>query len=165
MRRISVVFLLFIATGCGSDLKSVYKDHKFDQEVIDKLPVYDSVATLLIRNLPAIREHIKNQVSYRYIDYEDGNDIKLPPGEAAKIKEYFTKLGMKWIFGFEIYKDSTIKIYVRETYLQSERISISDRLSYFPTGTAIKRREFPIKDTILNQNWQYWMVFEQQIVR
>jgi hypothetical protein len=86
----------------------------------------------------------------------------LSQDEAAKIKAYITQLGPNFFYGFDLYKDSTMKFYVRDTLLKSYHLEMYERLSFFPAGTdSIKKRDFPSRDTILNRNWQYWIRFDE----
>ena len=87
---------------------------------------------------------------------------KLPPEAATKIDQYFTKLGKDFIDGFDVFKDSTIKIYIRSSPSETSQVDIEENLSYYPNGSNILRREFPVKDTILNKHWQYWIRFNKR---
>jgi len=165
MGRITLIIFLCLAAACNTnDLTSHFNNHKFDKEVIDKLPLYDSLANVILENFTSIRPHIKVESYYSYIPAEDGNDLYkvLPKPGADKVKQYINQLGAGYIYGFDIFKDSTIKIHIKEFYFQADHLHIREKLSFYPTGTNIRKREFPIKDTILNKNWQYWISFDKQ---
>ena len=150
--------------GCRTDnVNTHFQNHGFDKEVMKKLPLYDSLASVLLENYPSIQPHTNRDNYYRYIPAEDGNDLYrvLPKAGAEKVKQYLTQLGTNCIYGFEIFKDSTIKILIRDTYLQADHLSIRERLSFYPPGSSIRKREFPVKDTTLNKNWQYWIWFDE----
>jgi len=156
---------MWLVAGCSNDdLTSKFNNHKFDQGVIDKLPVYDSLANVLLENFPSIRQRIKVESYYSYWPAEHVNDLYkvLPKPGADKVKQYLNQLGAGYIYGFDVYKDSTIKIHLKEIYFQADHLHIREKLSFYPTGTNIRKREFPIKDTILNKNWQYWISFDKQ---
>lgn len=88
----------------------------------------------------------------------DGGTAKLPSDLIADIKLLNQKLGDNYFDGFDVFKDSTIKLYVRRG--QSETgVEIVENLSYYPDGAKIRDRSFPVKDTILNKHWQYWVLF------
>jgi hypothetical protein len=36
-----------------------------------------------------------------------------------------------------------------------------ERISYYPSGKNIPKRAFPIKDTVLDSRWQYWIAFDE----
>jgi len=163
MRSISVILFLCLAAGCRpKDFTSIFQNQKFDQQVIEKLPLYDSLSKVLLHYYPSIQERVRKNNSYKYIIYFDSTYQEFPKEESAKIKELVTQLGKKFIYGFEVFKDTTIKVYIRDSYLKPYHLRVMERLSYYPAGGHIMRREFPAKDTILNKNWQYWILFDQE---
>ena len=87
---------------------------------------------------------------------------RLPPKAGVDIDPYFTKPGKNFIYGFDVFKDSTIKIYIRSSTSDTAQLDIEENLSYYPAGSNMRRREFPVKDTILNKHWQYWARFSKQ---
>ena len=117
---------------------------------------------ILIQHYPTRAQFNYDKNAYRYIPTEDGNDLyKVFPAEAGdKIKQHIKNLGNNFIYGFDCYKDTTIKIMLRSAY-QKNHVDIFERLSYFPLGMNIKHRQFPMKDTILTPHWQYWVDFEE----
>ena len=156
--------MVCFAAACQSNSYD-YKKHPFDQQVIAKLPIYDSLGRSIIKNYAAIYKPTKNEPSYVYIDYQDGNEIyqDLTPDEAAKIRSYINQLGRNFFYGFDLYKDSTMKIYIRDTVLTSYHMDINERLSFFPKGNdSLKKRDFPSRDTVLNSNWHYWIRFDDE---
>src|SRR5262245_37554287 len=165
MPRISIIVFLILSISCRSKFSTFdFKNYAYDKQVIEKLPVYDSLATVLLKHYSSIDTFIKTQSSYSYIPSEDGNDLfkHFPREGATKIRKYMTQIGDSLIYGFQVYKDSTIKIRIKEIYIQSYRLAIMERLSFYPTGNGIKRREYPDKDTLLNKNWQYWIAFDDR---
>ena len=168
-RAISAKFFtitfLCLVIGCHSTPDYNYRNHPFNHEVIEKLPIYDSLGRAIIQHYSAIYKPTKGEPTYVYIDYQDGDEIykDLPQDAAGKIKGYITELGPNFFFGFDLYKDSTMKIYVRDTLLKTFHMDVFERLSFFPAGTdSLKKRDFPSRDTILNKNWQYWIRFDNQ---
>jgi len=163
-----LLLFLFTVAGCDSGEKAVkeeYTNYKFDQLVIDKLPLYDSLVSAIIENFPSFEKFIKDGDSYRsfrYIPASEDPDvfIKLPPAAAPKVTPYYTRLG-KDIYGFDVFKDSSIKIYVRTTRSPGSEVDIVEILSYYSKGN-IRNRVFPEKDTTLNKNWQYWARFDKR---
>ena len=166
MGRIFVIIVLCIATGCGHKaLNTYFKNHGFDKQVIEKLPIYDSLANILLENYSSIHSHIKKEDNYyRYIPSRDGNDIYklLPKPGAEKVEQYIAQIGTNHIYGFEVFKDTTMKILISDTYIQADHLYVRERLSFYPLGGNIRQRDFPIKDTILNRNWQYWISFDEE---
>ena len=165
--RISVILFLCLTAGCRSKFSTYdYKNHKFDNQVIARLPIYDSLGKAIVKHYSAIYKPTKGEPSYVYIDYQDGDEIykDLPQDEAAKIRTYITQLGPNFFYGFDLYKDSTMKIYVRDSFLKPYSLNISERLSFFPKGTdKVRKRDYESRDTILNRNWQYWIAFDEDV--
>lgn len=167
--QLSFVIFLFAITGCDTEeeVKGEYDNYTFDPQVISKLPLYDSLATAIIENFPAFQKYIKDDDSYRsfrYMPYVmDDPDvyIKLPKAAASNIAPHFDRLGKDFIYGFDIFKDSSIKFFVRTNYVSKSQIDINENLSYYATGN-MRRREFPEKDSLLNNHWQYWIQFSKR---
>ncbi len=169
LTSISLVLFLFTIAGCGNEEKAAreeYDKYQFDQQVIDKLPLYDSLVVAIIENFPSFERFIKDGDSYRsfrYIPASQDPDvfIKLPPAAEPKIRPYYNRIGKDFIYGFDVFKDSSIKIHVRIRRSPATKIDIGENLSYYSKGN-IRNREFPEKDTALNKNWQYWAWFARQ---
>ena len=168
--RLSLFLFLYLTTGCHSDSEKIspdYNTYKFDSQVIEKLPIYDSLVSAILENFPLFQKHINENDSYRaykYMPNSNETDVftKLPKEAAPGIGEYYTKLGKNFIYGFDVFKDSTIKIYIRSSPSKTSQVDIEENLSYYPAESDIRRRVFPIKDTILNKHWQYWTLFNKQ---
>ena len=166
---IFLLIFLFTVAGCGTGEKAVkeeYNKYKFDQQVIDKLPLYDSLASAIIENFPAFAKFIKSEDSYRSSRYiPDSQDpdvfIKLPPGAAPKVTPYYNLIGKEFIYGFDIFRDSSIKFLVRSRLSPESEVTIMESLSYY-SGGNIRSRKFPEKDTALNKNWQYRVWFSKE---
>jgi hypothetical protein len=163
MNRLSMIVLFFLAIGCGSKGRSYdYKSHPFDQQVIAKLPLYDSISRVLLQNFPALQQEMKEHASFDYSFAGTASFVNptLPQEAAQKIKAYQAQLGKEFLFEFSVYKDSSIKYSVRDTDLKDYDVTVRERLSYLPDGGTMQRREPPNKDTILSPNWQYWIRFD-----
>ena len=164
---LSLLIILYFTAGCRSDSKTIaplYNGYQFDTSVINKLPIYDSLAAAILKKSSFFQRHINEKDSYhsfRYMpsSHESGFSKKLPPEVAPEIDKYLAKLGKDFIYGFDVFKDSTIKIYIRRSRSDSFQVDILENLSYFPAADTIPRRQFPVKDTILNKRWQYWIGF------
>jgi hypothetical protein len=170
LARLSIVVLLFPASGCHVDseeVSAVYKSYKFDQKVIEKLPIYDSLATAVLEHFLFFQQHFNENESYRayrYLPFSDQADVfrKLPQEVAPGIDPYFIKLGKDFIDGFDVFNDSTIKIYIRRSPSIEGGVDIEENLSYYPLRSNIRQRGFPVKDTILDEHWQYWTRFNKR---
>lgn len=171
---VKLYFLLLLCplTGCHFDAKetaAVYEKYKFDQEVIERLPVYDSLATAVLERFSFFQQNMHKNESYhafRYMPFSTRDDVfnKLPPSIAPGIDRYFGILGKDFVYGFDVFKDSTIKIYIRSIPAANSELDIEENLSYYPDGKNIQRREFPHRDTILNKHWQYWARFKNPVL-
>ena len=167
---LTIPLLLFFATSCHTDSREivpVYETYKFDPKVIEKLPVYDSLVTAILEKSAFFQDYMNENDSYRayrYMPQSDGDEVfnKLPKEIAPGIDPYFTKLGKDFIYGFDVFKDSSIKIYIRKTSSEKFYVDIEENLSYYPTGKTIRRREFPVKDSLLNEHWLYWSRFNKR---
>ena len=165
MARLTALLLLLFIAGCGSGNKTYdYKSHPFDQQVIAKLPLYDSISQVLLQNFAALQNEIKEHSSF---DFGRSGTAKLVnpdlPAEAAeKIDRYMKELGEDFLTEFSVYKDSSIKYSIRDTEVKGYDITARERLSYLPNGGTMQRRQAPDKDTILNSKWQYWIRFDDK---
>ena len=160
----SILLFLYLATGChlnSEEVSEIYKNYKFDPKVVEKLPIYDSLASAILEKFPLFQQYINKEDSYRayrYMPLSERADVfsKLPQDAGPKIDHYFTQLGKDFIYRFDIFGDSTIKIYIRSGSSANSMVDIEENLSYYPVRSAIKQREFPAKDSMLNEHWQYW---------
>jgi len=168
LTNLSLVFLFTIA-GCELKKENVsedYNNYKFDPQVIANLPLYDSLAVAISGNYAIFRKYITEEDAYRAYRYMPSSTetyvFKELPAEAdPMIGQYFNRLGKNFIYAFDLFRDSTIKIYVKTGVLPDTKLDTWESLSYYPPGTSIRRREFPDKDTVLNKNWQYWVRFSK----
>ena len=168
---LSSLILLFTFASCDPGRKEVevtYNSYQFDQNVIVKLPVYDSLARLITANFASFGRHINKDDGYQSYRYMPGAGeaagTEMPAPVKAAIDDVFKTLGKDFIYGFDVFKDSSIKIYIRSTPSDKTSVTIDENLSYYPLGKITKRREFPEKDSILNPYWQYWTRFNKQTI-
>jgi hypothetical protein len=170
LAKFVILLFLYLATACQVNSEKISADDKryhFDPKVIEKLPVYDSLVSAILENLPYFQQHIHEKDSYRAykympLSYQIDVFTKLPQEVAPKIDHYFSKLGKEFIYGFDVFKDSTIKIYIRSSSSEKLQVDIEENLSYYPSRSNIRKREFPSIDTLLNKHWQYWIRVNKQ---
>jgi hypothetical protein len=101
------------------------------------------MALVIIENFSSFKKFIRDEDSYRSFRYMPSSTepevfIKLPPEAAPKIEPYYNRLGNNFIYGFDIFADSTIKIYVRANYSAKSDVDIWESMSYYPPGTNIR---------------------------
>ena len=163
MHKTLIIALLFF-TACSSNDKSYdTRSHRFDTTVINRIPLYDSLGQLIIRNFASVSFSIEEH--YFYYTHTTDTSVLLkifPAADARKIHQVMNQLGEDHIYRFDVFKDSSIKFYIRDTYLDEYRMNIMERLSYIPGNEDIQPRQPPIKDTIIGRNWQYWISFEEK---
>lgn len=160
--------IVFIS-GCVSgpeDMIKAFEDHRFDTSVINKIPAYDSFVRTVLANYRSFEDHFDNNVSYkafRYIPASTNREIfhKLPEGIKVNVDSFFRAIGNRFIYGFDLFRDSSIKIYIRTGRASQKNILIEENLSYYP-ASSIRHREYPDKDSILNEHWQYWARFSKE---
>jgi hypothetical protein len=166
----SLLIFILIASGCGSGdekFKNVYNNYRFDTAVINKLPLYDSLASFVSANIALFHKYTDTSEAYqafRYMPtaYDAGVYRQLPAELDSGISPIYKALGEHFIYGFDVFKDSTIKIYIRAYPVKKTMVDIEENLAYYPTGKKMKQREFPVKDTVLNKQWQYWVRLNEQ---
>ena len=163
MTKLTLLFLLFLA-GCRTAEEYNYAQHQFDPQTIKKIPLYDSLRQVLLQNLSVLEPQIKEEGAFMYNRSEGDLPLngKMPAAAAEKINQYFAQLGDKYFGGFSVYKDSTIRYTVRDTFLERYQLNIREHISYYPNGGTMRRRKAPDKDTILNRNWHYWIRFDKE---
>ncbi|MFT3907955.1 MAG: hypothetical protein QM737_00905 [Ferruginibacter sp.] len=166
--KLLLLLLVCTAAGCHSHSEkssSAYDTYKYDPKVIEKLPDYDSLAVSILENLSLFKQKIDENEEFHVYCYRPASnepDIfnKLPQGINPNIDHYFSKLGKDLIYGFDVFKDSTIKIYISSRPSATTPETIEENLSYYPIANSIRHREFPDKDTVLAKHWQYWIRFK-----
>lgn len=76
--------------------------------------------------------------------------------------ELFNEIGKEYIFGFTISKDSLFEIFVRNTHLTNYYLDVRERLYWYPRVNKIYKPEYPIKDTLLTDKWQYQIWYDKK---
>lgn len=163
MKRFAVLLACALALGCGSNDKAYdFKAYPFDHEVIDRLPLYDSISQVLLQNFAALQEEMKKHASFDYSFSGPASMVnpKFPAEIVEKIRAFQSRLGKTFLFELSVYKDSSIKYSVRDSTLKGSGVTVKERLSFLPNGGNMQRRQAPNKDTALNANWQYWIRFD-----
>jgi hypothetical protein len=161
---------IFLNTACNTDKKlvvPVYDAYRFDTSVIARLPIYDSLANAITARLPVFHKILDKEEGYLAYQYmpastEDWVHRQLPAEAGTDIGRWYNQIDSNFIYGFDVFRDSSIKIYIRTTKAESGLVDIEEHLAFFPPGSKIPKREFPMKDTVLNERWQYWTRFNKQ---
>ena len=164
--------LLFLLTilGCknSKDFKSDFEKHKFDATVINNLQQYDTLRQIVLNSYDSFYlSNTKNDFTYIY-NFDTSTQISghsnsdVPETIYPKTVQLFKRIGKENIFGFTISKDSTFEILVRNTHLTQYFLDVRERLYWYPSTNKIRKTEFPIKDTLLTDKWQYQIWFDKR---
>lgn len=166
--RLLLIILLSVFCGCtpkSNKIIPAYTSYKFDNKVIEKLPAYDSLAAAILKEIQLFQVNViegDDYYAFRYMPTSDDPDVhkKLPDQIETNFSQYLSNIGNDFIYGFDVFKDSSIKIYIRKRTINSTKVEIEENLSYYPAGNSKKQRAYPVKDTVLNKHWQYWTRFD-----
>ena len=164
--------LLFLLTilGCKNSkkFKSDFEKHKYDTTVINILPQYDTLRQIVLNNYDNFNlSNTKNDFTYIY-NFDTSTQIgghsnsDIPQIIYPKTVQLFKRIGKENIFGFTISKDSTFEILVCNTHLTQYFLDVRERLYWYPSTKKIRKTEFPIKDTLLTDKWQYQIWFDKR---
>ena len=144
------------------DLQTSFNNYRFDTTVIQKLPLYDSLVAAIYKNRQVLINYSTQDGGMHGFSYAPTSSDrqvfkKLPPETGGSIDTAYRALGEKYITGFDLFPDSTIRIYIRRNDFPQSSINIDEYLSFLPAGKSMRKRIFPEKDTLLNASWQYWV--------
>jgi len=156
-----LVCMGFLFTGCLEDkqeIRQAFEAYRFDHKVIEKLPLYDSLASRISGNLAWFLQNTgkDGNTAFTYIIIEDSAKNRLPESIYNSIHDPLQKLGRDFIYGLDVFKDSSIRIRVRKYSLEKVTMFIEENLSWLPAEGKFAKREYPVRDTVIAPHWQYW---------
>lgn len=169
--KILIIFIFTLALlSCDNekDFKSDFEKHKFDQTVIDNLPRYDTLRKIVLDNYDSFN---LNDTNYRFtyfynfdslVQISGYSNYDVPQKIYQTTVELFNEIGKEYIFGFTISKDSLFEIFVRNTHLTNYYLDVRERLYWYPRVNKIYKPEYPIKDTLLTDKWQYQIWYDKK---
>ena len=170
MKILTPLLLFLTLLGCrnSKDFKIDFEKHRFDPTVINNLPQYDTLRQIILNNYDSFYlSNSNNDFTYIYnfdtsvqISGHSNNDV--PEIIYPKTVRLFQRIGKENIFGFTISKDSTFAILIRNTHLSQYFLDVRERLYWYPKTTKIEKTEFPIKDTLLTDKWQYQIWYDKR---
>lgn len=163
MKQIFAILSIALLAACQlKDEPYDIKTYRFDAQVINKLPLYDSLCHEILKNHKALMSRPEGPY-YQYIRKSDSLALYdvFPKQDGDKVLNYFSQLGDDFIYGFDVYKDSSIKIHVRTTYLKENNLELREKLSFVPTGATNTKRDGDYRDTVVSEHWLYWVMFEK----
>ena len=160
---LAVIFFGSCHSNSGNIIDS-YNSFKFDKKIVEKLPVYDSIASVVLQHIHLFKRNTGESSDFHGFRFrlndKENKFNQLPALAAPAINSQIALLGNELMKGFDVFKDSSIKIYLRSA-LHND-IETEENLSFYPPGKKIIRREPPIKDTVLNERCIYWARFNNQ---
>ena len=163
-RFLAVLFVIGLLSCEQQDHSADFSKYQYDQQVIDRLPAYDSLASVILQGHTAFIPSGRDShyvFRYRPFTISKADYQKLPQNEIKRVDEYIGKVGRGYIYGFDLFRDSSIRFYVRDSFVHEARFWAQERLSYFNDTSKIPDREPPTKDTVLQIRWQYWIRFDE----
>ena len=171
MKVLTYLLLLLTILGCknSKDFKTDLEKHKFDPTVIDNLPQYDTLRQIVLNGFDSFYlSDTKNNFTYFYIfdtstQISGHSNFDLPKIIYPQTVRLIEKIGKTNIFGFTIAKDSTFEVLVRNTHLTKYFLDVRERLYWYPKANKIIKTEFPIKDTLLTDKWQYQIWYDKRV--
>jgi len=170
MKTLTLFLLLLTVLSCknSNDFKSDFEKHKFDQSVINNLPRYDTLRQIILNNYDSFNlSNANNSFTYIY-NFDTSSQISgysnsdVPEIIYPKIVKLFKGIAKENIFGFTISKDSSFEILVRNTHLTKYFLDVRERLYWYPTSGKSVKTEFPTKDTMITDRWQYQICFDKR---
>jgi len=163
-----LLLLTFLSCKNSKDFKSDFEKHKFDPTVINNLPQYDTLRQIILNNYDSFNLNNTN-IDFTYIynfnksaQISEHNNKDIPEIIYAKAVQLFEKIGKENIFGFTISQDSTFTILIRNTHLTQYFLDVRERLYWYPKKNKIDKTEFPVKDTLLTEQWQYQIIYDKR---
>ncbi|MEO9144116.1 MAG: hypothetical protein ABI237_01040 [Ginsengibacter sp.] len=170
MKILTVLLLLLTIMSCknSKDFKSDFEQHKFDPTVINDLPQYDTLRQIVLNSYDSFYlSGTKNNFTYIYnfdtsTQISGHSNIDIPKMIYPQTVRLFDEIGKANIFGFTIAKDSTFEILVRNTHLTKYFLDVRERLYWYPKINRINKTEFPVKDTLLTDKWQYQIWYDKR---
>jgi len=170
MKILTSSLLLSTFPGCkdSKDFKADLEKHKFDPTVINKLTQYDTLRQTILNNYESFPfNDTKTYFTYIYTfdtstQISGQSNFEISEIIYPKTVQLFERIGKENIFGFTISKDSTLKILIRNTHLRKYFLDVRERLYWYPKTSKINKTEFPSKDTLLGDKWQYQIWYDKR---
>lgn len=168
--KLAFLLFTFFLFSCrnSKDFKSDFEAHNFDDKVIQNLPQYDTLRQIIFKRFDSFRlSNSKTYFTYIY-NFDTATHISgysntaIPKAIYSQTIQLFERIGRDNLFGFTIYKDSTVEFLIRNTHLKKYYLDFRERLYWYPKTINISTTKFPIKDTILNERWQYMIWYDKR---
>ncbi len=168
MTRFTLLLLLLIA-GCKHSMttSAELEKHSFDQAVINKLPLYDSIRQILLDNYDSI-SFTATGGDFLYNYYGDSGESRyIPKQYENRIFELCNKIGKDNITNFTLTGDSLLTFTIRNERVTmhdpTETITenlywLSNESKRYSLQNGVMTRDTintVAKDTMLGHDWKY----------
>jgi len=172
MKKYSFFLLLIFYISCSrlTNYRKELKQHPFNQEVFNKLPLFDSVRQQILAHYDSLYFEDKPDgyfetggLLYYYNYRPTSTDLRgLPEQLYQNIKPIIGRIGERIFEGFTILKDSSLVFWI-SSYRHSENydLKIREYLEWDP-GSKFNIDTYPRKDTILNKEWKLQIWYDQK---
>jgi hypothetical protein len=192
---ITILFFTLTFASCEEKrdevkLRQVFKETYFDQDIIQSLPLYDSLKNIIILNIDTI---FKFRNSRHFVFYSNGKDTatiqenahsydffynwrtgsndqklikdvnieNLPAFIYPSVDTIFKKLGKRKISGFSLSTDSTIEIFVKGIRL--DNIHVAHSLIWKRKFEKSNAPNNYSRDTLIAPKWTYEFWVDQDM--
>ena len=183
MRAYLSLLLIFLLASCANQeqerARQQLKEQQPDTAVINRLPLYDSLRSIVIARLPecfraedleqledrrewAANTFFLNQKgALQELAPPDKDEVRLPADLQKSILGLFQQIGSNHIFGFEIRLDSTFTALIRNEYAKELHLDIRERLSWTAQNDSLQHGAF-MKTVPVAGHWTYLIWYDKR---
>ena len=155
--------VLFLACNRATEHKEELNMHSFDQTAISKLPVFDSIRKEIIYHYNSYQfGGAYNSFTFNYY-FDTIQRADIPSSLHKKIAPLFEEIGIAHVQSFTIIPDSTIEFLISSVRdHENNDLRIRESLFWYNDPNRIKKLSYPKKDTVIGNNWQYVIWYDQK---
>ena len=186
MRPPALIALLWLGMiSCEhKSLRKLFNQSTYDQQVIESLPLYDSLKNIIVSNIDTIfkfrnSKHLlyhgdtgketQEDADFYIFNYSYDTHSKsidelrenIPEFIYPSIDKLFKKLGQDKVRGFGLWPDSTIEIAIKSIYREDEDANVSHTLVWKKTFSKDTDLDILYRDTIIAPEWTYQINVEK----
>jgi hypothetical protein len=193
-KHIYLLILLFTVISCKrkhekNDVEVFFNQTSFDREIIQNLPLYNSIKDIAVTNLDTIfkfsnsrhivdvsdengkierRQEDQSSCNFSYdfkkhSFFDFSSDHALPSNIEKLLSVCFDKLGAQNIGGFSLYLDSAVEIAVKGIEDKKSHAEGSHSLIWKTVYAKNTNPNLYIKDTVIGPGWTYQIYLEQKL--
>lgn len=156
-----LLFLLGNSTACEKDYTSAHKklllETPFNSFVIDNIILYDSLRTELLSNSDFIFASTKEEVSifvHKNGFSYDRAKMEHLPDRLKSVEDLIHLIGYDNLKAIYIKNNQSISFKINQTDISQYSCDIRENL-YSIKGNRKRKNDWNMKDTIINDTWQY----------